>query len=41
MWKQYEFVNEMHSIGINNCEHKIVLADLIVQQVGPTSGPNK
>ena len=30
MFKRYDFVNEMHSIGNENCEDIIVLADLIV-----------
>ena len=33
MLKQYDFVNEMHSIGNENCEHIIAPAYLIVQQV--------
>ena len=37
MWKQYHSVNEMHSIGNENCEHIIVLAYLIVLQVDSTS----
>ena len=35
--KQYDSVNEMNSIGSENCEHIIVLAYLIAQQVDPTS----
>ena len=35
--KQYDFVNEMHSLGNENCEHIILLTYLIVQQVDPTS----
>ena len=37
MLKQYDSINEMHSIGNKNCEPIIVLAYLIVQQVDPTS----
>ena len=37
MLKQYDSVNEMHSIGNENCDHIIVLAYLIVQQVDSTS----
>ena len=37
MWKQYDSVNEMHSIGNENCEHIIVLVYLIVRQVDSTS----
>ena len=37
MLKQYDFVNEMHSIENENCKHIIVLAYLIVRQVDPTS----
>ena len=37
MWKQYDSVNEMHSIGNEIYEPIIVLAYLIVQQVDPTS----
>ena len=40
IWKQYDSVNEMYSIGNENCEHIIVRAYLIVvivQQVDPTS----
>ena len=37
MLKQYDYVNEMHSMGNKNCEHIIVLAYLIVRQVNPTS----
>ena len=37
MLKQYDSVNEMHSMGNENCDNKIVLAYLIVQQVDPTS----
>ena len=36
MLKQYDFVNEMHSIGNKNCEHTIVPASLTVQQEDPT-----
>ena len=35
--KQYDSVNEMNSIENENCEHIIVLAYLIAQQVDPTS----
>ena len=37
MLKQYDFVNEMHSIGNENCKPIIILAYGIVQQVDPTS----
>ena len=37
MWKQYDSVTEMHFIGNENCEHKIVLAYLIVLQVDSTN----
>ena len=37
MWKQYDSVIEMHTIGNENCEHIIVRAYLVVQQVDPTS----
>ena len=39
MLKQYDFVNEMHSLGKENWEHIIVLVYmyLIVRQVDPTS----
>ena len=37
MLKQYDFVNKIHFTEIENCEHIIVLAFPIVQQVDPTS----
>ena len=37
MWKQHDSVNEMHSIGNENCEHLIALAYVTVQQVDSTS----
>ena len=37
MLKQYDSVNEMHSMRNKNCDNIIVLAYLIVQQVDPTS----
>ena len=35
MLKQYDFINEIHSLGNENCEHIILLTYLIVQQVDP------
>ena len=37
MLNQNDFVNQILSIGNENCEHTIVLAYLIVQQVDPRS----
>ena len=39
MLKQYDFVNKMHSIGKNICEHIIVFAYPIVQQVDLITNP--
>ena len=37
MWKQYEFANEMHSMGNKTCEHINVHTYLIAQQMGPAN----